>query len=377
MRRVLYIATYDMTVPGTGSSIRGASLLKYLSRHYDVHLLFMEGFGHDPKRSNIRQKAFIPERVRSVERISYSDKGFFIYEPNMCRRAAAIAEREKVDFVFADFSNSSIYARMLKQRYGIPYVYSTHNVEYKRYIDFGKRDWRRFPLVPYVYWWERSGCKDALLTVAITDEDGVVFGRWTDKLMTIPGGFDESVMNPFYDDPPVEPPIVLFVGNYNNPGNRQAVYLARERIVEKVLVEMPEVRFQFVGANPPQDIKHPQMEFPGFVENVLPYWQRANLVMVPVLEGGGMRIKTIEALACGKPVVSTAKGMEGIPSDLPGVRIADIDNFPRALIEALHEGKSVYRERYDMVAGLFSEDALMGKLRHRIEEELLWQNLSR
>ena len=372
MKSVLFLATYDMTVPGTGSSIRGASLLKYLAKHYEVHLLFMEGFGHDPRRSNIRQKAFIPHQVKSVARIPYSDKGFFIYDAGMYRQAAGIVERERIDFVFADFSNSGLYARMLKRRYGIPYIYSTHNVEYKRYIDFGKKDWRRFPLIPYVYWWERTACTDALLTVAITEDDGTVFTHWTDKVMTIPGGFDETVMNPFYEDPPTEPPVVLFVGNYNNPGNRQAVYVARERIVDKVLQEIPETRFQFVGANPPQDIDHPSMEFPGFVEDVMSYWQRANLVMVPVLEGGGMRIKTIEALACGKPVVSTAKGMEGVPPDMPGVSIADIADFPRAVIEAIHDGRSVYRDRYDQVAALFSEGALMGRLHDRIEEGLLW-----
>jgi len=74
------------------------------------------------------------------------------------------------------------------------------------------------------------------------------------------------------------------------------------------------VKFQIFGENPPKNISHPNMQITGFASNLESYIRRANVVIVPIIKGGGMRMKIIESLACGKTVISTYKGASGIPN---------------------------------------------------------------
>jgi len=50
----------------------------------------------------------------------------------------------------------------------------------------------------------------------------------------------------------------------------------------------------------------------GYVEDILPFWQKTSVLVVPLKMGGGTRIKILEAMALGRPVVSTSKGCEGL-----------------------------------------------------------------
>jgi glycosyltransferase involved in cell wall biosynthesis len=66
-----------------------------------------------------------------------------------------------------------------------------------------------------------------------------------------------------------------------------------------------------VGKNPPK-ITHPNIITTGFVENLDEHIAAADIGLVPLLKGGGTRIKILEYMASGKAVVSTLKGAEGL-----------------------------------------------------------------
>jgi glycosyltransferase involved in cell wall biosynthesis len=70
------------------------------------------------------------------------------------------------------------------------------------------------------------------------------------------------------------------------------------------------VHFFLEGKNPPE-ISHPNY-ITGFVENLPEYIAAADIAVAPLLKGGGTKIKILEYMACGKPVVTTTKGAEGI-----------------------------------------------------------------
>jgi glycosyltransferase involved in cell wall biosynthesis len=98
--------------------------------------------------------------------------------------------------------------------------------------------------------------------------------------------------------------------------NREAVRFFLKDIWPKLLEEKPDSRATFVGKNPPQILldasKHSAIHVPGFVDDVRPYLDRAGIYVCPILDGGGTRLKILDALVMAKPLVATGLAVEGL-----------------------------------------------------------------
>jgi glycosyltransferase involved in cell wall biosynthesis len=68
-----------------------------------------------------------------------------------------------------------------------------------------------------------------------------------------------------------------------------------------------------IGRNPPAQSLHPNIHFTGSVDEVGPWLKACDLAVIPLRDGGGTRMKIIDCFAAGLPVISTSKGIEGIP----------------------------------------------------------------
>jgi glycosyltransferase involved in cell wall biosynthesis len=113
----------------------------------------------------------------------------------------------------------------------------------------------------------------------------------------------------------VEPPEVCFVGNFKHPPNVAAAWALRERIMPEVWIAHPRARLVIVGPSPPPALGDPndtRILVAGGVPDVMPYLDRAAVVVAPLWSGGGMRVKVLEALAAGKAVVASRRAVEGL-----------------------------------------------------------------
>jgi glycosyltransferase involved in cell wall biosynthesis len=114
---------------------------------------------------------------------------------------------------------------------------------------------------------------------------------------------------------PVDPSTILFTGSIDYRPNTDAVlYFARE-IFPRILRAQRRATLMVVGMRPPPEITAlagPNIVITGAVADVRPYLQRATVVVAPLRMGSGTRLKLLEAMAMGKPVVSTALGAEGL-----------------------------------------------------------------
>ena len=107
--------------------------------------------------------------------------------------------------------------------------------------------------------------------------------------------------------------LIAFHGTFSYPPNRDALQV----FADILLPQLASSRFPFhviaIGRNPPVESLHPNIHFTGSVDEVGPWLKACDMSVIPLREGGGTRMKIIDCFAAGLPVVSTSKGIEGIP----------------------------------------------------------------
>jgi polysaccharide biosynthesis protein PslH len=113
------------------------------------------------------------------------------------------------------------------------------------------------------------------------------------------------------------PATVVYAGTFSYPPNMTAAQRLVQSIFPAFASQVDEPRMTLVGSRPTRGMheaarRDPRIAVTGAVEDTAPYLLDATVTAIPLLEGGGTRFKVLEALATGLPVVSTAKGVEGL-----------------------------------------------------------------
>jgi glycosyltransferase involved in cell wall biosynthesis len=151
--------------------------------------------------------------------------------------------------------------------------------------------------------------------------------------------------------------------------NEDAITHFIDAILPAIRREIPQVGLTVVGRNPTDRLRRAaaaaDVRVTGTVDDVRPYVSKAAVYVVPLRIGGGTRLKIFEALAMGKPVVSTGVGAEGLPLE-PGVHFLRADEpaeFARAVVSLLGDPG---RRKTLAMAG-----------RRLIEERFSWAQVAR
>ncbi len=110
---------------------------------------------------------------------------------------------------------------------------------------------------------------------------------------------------------------ILWLGGFDWPPNAQGARWFMQHVWPRFLqLTDTDVLLRLVGGSPPQELRSyaddPCVEVPGHVPDISPLKQRSDVLIAPLLTGSGVRVKTVEAMASGLPVVATTKGYEGL-----------------------------------------------------------------
>ena len=202
-------------------------------------------------------------------------------------------------------------------------------LDWRRWERFQRRAWQRFARV------QVFSARDAAAIAELAPE---VAGR----VRVNPFGL--AIPPP--PDPAAEVPgRVLFSGNFTHAPNRDAaVWLAR-RIMPALRRRCPQGRLRIVGAAPSPEVlglAAADVEVIADVPRIEPHLASASVVVAPVRTGGGMRMKVLQALASGKPVVTTPRGREGLDSldpDPPLVVADEAEAIAAAAADLLEDNR--------------------------------------
>ncbi len=201
-----------------------------------------------------------------------------------------------------------------------PFLMSEHNVESRLIL----ATYQHLPAAfkPYTWLdtkryqrWEKTALQAATRVAAVTSSDAEVMSALAGKAVDVViNGVDVT----YYANvmPDYVAKRVLFVGNMEYPPNLDAVTLTVEQVMSAVWQHEPTARLAVCGYGMPKEWPQrwpdPRIEWRGFVPDIREAQQSASVFVVALREGGGSKLKVLEAMAAGLPIVSTPQGVSGL-----------------------------------------------------------------
>ena len=159
---------------------------------------------------------------------------------------------------------------------------------------------------------------DINITCSAIDTDRLYKVAPAANVLTVPNGVDTGFFSPLnlIKNKPTEKKIV-FIGRLNWYPNKQAVIYIVEKIWPLLKEKFPDVVCDIIGANPPtQAIQlsevDPFFNVHGFMDDIHPYMSTSTIYLCPIFDGGGTKLKVLDALAMAMPIVAHPIACEGI-----------------------------------------------------------------
>lgn len=345
MLKVLFVCPFFPWPLNSGGKIRTFNLIRTLSDKVEIHLRALRepGTGNAGERRLAAACAdvelFDRARAGAMMRWSRPKLERWFHSPRM--REALNQDLRDGDFDLVHL-DELLLARTLPPQPGIPVVQHHHKLDTVLYdrLSGHKGVHRHFDL------WklrrlESESVRRTRWHVVCGEHDAQILRTRYGPLETcvVPSGFDPDYFRSGETPALRTPHRILFLGTLSYGPNVDAI-LRFVRILPRIAESRPDVAFDIVGGDAAREVNalHGQrVNVIGSVRDVRPYLEGAALLVVPLRIGGGTRLKIVEALAMGCPVVSTRVGAEGLDlADREHLRLVDDEEgLARACREVL------------------------------------------
>jgi GT2 family glycosyltransferase/glycosyltransferase involved in cell wall biosynthesis len=191
--------------------------------------------------------------------------------------------------------------------------------------------------------WELKALQrfDRILTLSVKDQSLLKKCKPESMVDVIPPYFEAEFGKPNLDSIQKEPFSLLFWGAMDRSENEEAVLWFEKEVFRTLLNTFPQSKLYIVGNKPGSKIKNlksENIEVTGFVENPIDYFNKAQVAIVPLKYGAGIKIKSLECMYYGLPVLATEVGAEGIDADTEeGLIITDRNHYYEEIIRLISD----------------------------------------
>jgi glycosyltransferase involved in cell wall biosynthesis len=232
-----------------------------------------------------------------------------------------IAKHEKYDLVHLDTAGLFPYAKIFSDT---PLILNHHNIESQMMLKRYEKEKKFFRKTYFkrearkIREYERNICLKCVMNLVVSDLDALRLKETIGdniNMTVIPNGVDLEYFKP---SKCVDHNIggLVFAGGMSYYPNREAMLYFLHEIWPILRKDNPNRRVTIVGRNPPKELcnidNEPNIVATGYVEDVRPYIDSAKIYICPITNGGGTRLKILDALAMAKPLVATAFAVEGL-----------------------------------------------------------------
>lgn len=357
--------------PQQGTTIRNFNIIKHLAPRHEITLISFgtldELANAEPLRALCRRVELASYPTRSMIQRAWTtlaspmpDMALRLKSDEMHATVERVLREENFDVIQIEGIEMARYIQNPRSQISnSKIVFDDHNAEYVLQKTAYESDVKKIvrlhaALYSLVQWkklerYEYSVCLRANHIVACSDADANAIQSLAANLQTpisvIPNGVDTNQFVPSAEvcAKPLAELSLTFVGKMDFRPNIDAMTWFVTDILPRIRAEIPLAHIVIVGQKPAPRINalkhHPGVEVTGWVSDPRPFIADAAVYVVPLRMGSGTRLKVLEAMAMGKAIVSTTRGVEGIAcTPEHHVVIADTpETFARAVVDLLRD----------------------------------------
>lgn len=275
---------------------------------------------------------------------------------------------KNISLINIEFPQMCINLTHIRSAYSRPIILHQHNIEWLRFQQMAQASsgikklllyWESVKLKRFELNLESDCLIDYYTFLSSKDKDifHSTFKVSETKTRLIPLGADEYEGE---TDLAHKGTNIIFCAAMDAQMNVEAALWFAKEILPIISKKIEHVKFFIVGREPQDEVKKLTCEniiVSGTVESLDEYYRRADLIVIPLLHGGGVKVKLLEAIGRKKRIVTTSIGIEGT-SFLPNIHIPVADEpvkFAELCVDVLLNPEC-YEEMYRQTFKLFKEN---------------------
>jgi sugar transferase (PEP-CTERM/EpsH1 system associated) len=333
--RILFITDYPPYPPVSGDRIRVYNLIRRIARQHAIWLAtpiiapdepfdmaHLQEFCCGVETAELRRHKFA--RLPGMLRYALAGKPIeldFLYSEELANKIKRLAARVDFDIIQIEQSRMAPYLETFSPKAHFKSVLVFHNItsiQSGRISHIAQKPSRKLRAWLYgqtMSRWEPRYAErfDRCITMSEVDRRLLLAANPRLRVNAIPNGVDTHLYQPM----PLEgaEPALLLIGNMEYAPCADGALWFCNQILPQIRRAVGQVQVWIVGRKPIPEVTRLDgdgVHVTGRVEDVLPYYRRSNICIVPLRAGSGTRLKIPEAMALGRPIISTTIGCEGL-----------------------------------------------------------------
>ena len=355
-KNILAIVSYPFLPATTGGEISTLNILNYMAIPHNVTVFTVEPYNQNFKSESLNFKLIAGMKFSFWRYLNV----FIVF------KLLRLIKSKNIDLIFFDqpfmgwmmpflkvFSNKKIFLR-------------SNNIEYLRFKSMGKIWWK------LMYCYEKFTYRSADLVIFVSDVDRqkaiLEFGLNEQKTLLTPYGIELTEIPIKIEESrknieekysiKSDEMILLFFATMSYQPNYEAVEFIAEKIYPILKTQSAfDFKILICGKNLPEFVKQKisnksEIVYCGFVDDINTYIDACDVMINPILSGGGVKTKAIDTLARNKIVISTTTGAEGIDPTICGSKLVvtpDLDwqAFVESIIENRNKNEKIPESFYE------------------------------